>query len=210
MDDDELIAALAAGDGAALRGLFMRHATWLAAWLRAALPPPDAEDVLQETFLAMWQGASGYRRLGTPQAWMWVIARNQAALLLRTRGPGTAPLEETAHADPDPAEAALARADIAAALAGSEGQVLRLIYVEGRRVAGVAALLSVPAVAKSAVVGADAGVAAWVITVLASETAGGQLTASVTNAHAYLPYLAVAPCCAAAAVYAVRPERGLQ
>jgi len=32
MDDDELIAALAAGDDTALRGLSMRHATWLAAW----------------------------------------------------------------------------------------------------------------------------------------------------------------------------------
>ena len=44
MDDDELIAALAAGDDAALRELFTRHAPWLAARLRAALPPPDVED----------------------------------------------------------------------------------------------------------------------------------------------------------------------
>jgi hypothetical protein len=35
MDDDELIAALAAGDDAALRELFTRHAPWLAARLRA-------------------------------------------------------------------------------------------------------------------------------------------------------------------------------
>ncbi len=34
--------------------------------------------------------------------------------------------------------------------------------------------------------------------------------ASVTNAHAYLPYLAVAACCTAVVIYAVRPERGLQ
>jgi ABC-2 type transport system ATP-binding protein len=86
MDDDDLIAALAAGDDTALRELFDRHAPWLAARLRAALPPPDIEDVLQETFLAVWKGASGYRPRGTPQAWMWVIARNQAALLLRRRG----------------------------------------------------------------------------------------------------------------------------
>ena len=68
MDDDELIAALAAGDDAVLHELFVRHATWLAARLRAAPPRPDAENVLQETFPAMWQGASGDRRLGTPQA----------------------------------------------------------------------------------------------------------------------------------------------
>jgi len=145
MDDDELIAALAAGDDTALRELFTRHAPWLAARLRAALPSPDVEDVLQETFLAVWKGAGGYRPRGTPQAWIWVIARNQAALLLRRRGPGTAPLEQTADVGIDPAEAAVVRADIAAALDGPEGQVLRLMYVEDRPVAEVAALLGVPA-----------------------------------------------------------------
>src|SRR5579871_1844106 len=86
MDDDELIAALAAGDDTALRELFTRHAPWLAARLRAALPPPDVEDVLQETI----------------------------------------------------------RADLAAALSGPDGDVLRLMYVEDRPVAEVAALLRVP------------------------------------------------------------------
>jgi RNA polymerase sigma-70 factor (ECF subfamily) len=145
MDDDELIAALAAGDDTALRELFRRHAPWLAGRLRAALPPPDVEDVLQETFLAVWRGAGGYRPRGTPQAWIWVIARNQTALLLRRRGPVTAPLEQTLPAGLDPADAAIVRADIAAALASPEGQVLRLMYVEDRPVAEVAALLGVPA-----------------------------------------------------------------
>jgi RNA polymerase sigma-70 factor (ECF subfamily) len=148
MDDDELIAALAAGDEDALRELFTRHAAWLAARLRAALPPPDVEDVLQETFLAVWKGAAGYRPQGTPRAWMWVIARNQAALLLRRRGPVTAPLGETADTAQttlDPAEAVMVRADITAALDGPEGEVLRLMYVEDRPVAEVAALLGVPA-----------------------------------------------------------------
>jgi RNA polymerase sigma-70 factor (ECF subfamily) len=145
MNDDELIAALAAGDDTALRELFSRHAPWLAARLRAALPPPDVEDVLQETFLAVWKGARGYRPQGTPQAWMWVIARNQAALLLRKRGPATAPLDEIPQDSLDPAHAAMIRADIAAALATSEGDVLRLMYVEDRPVAEIAALLGVPA-----------------------------------------------------------------
>ena len=152
MDDDELIAALAAGDDAALRELFTRHAPWLAARLRTTLSPPDVEDVLQETFLAVWRGASSYRPQGTPRAWLWVIARNQAALLLRRRGPATAPLGEAPHAGPgravaalDPAEVAVVRADIAAALSGPDGEVLRLMYVEDRPVNEVAALLGVPA-----------------------------------------------------------------
>jgi hypothetical protein len=83
MDDDELIASLAGGDDTALRPLFARHAPWLAARLRKALSPDDVEDVLQETFLAVWKNAKNYRPQGTPEAWLWVIARNQAALLLR-------------------------------------------------------------------------------------------------------------------------------
>ena len=64
MDDDELIANLAVGDDTALRELFTRHAPWLAARLRAVLPPSDVEDVLQEeTFLAVWKNARTYRPL---------------------------------------------------------------------------------------------------------------------------------------------------
>ena len=70
--------------------------------------------------------------------------------------------------------------------------------------------LAVAVAARSAVVGAAAGVAAWVITVLAGQTASGQLSASVTSTHAYLPYLATAACCAAVVSYATRPRRGLQ
>src|SRR5271170_7041582 len=66
MDDDDLIAALADGDDTALRELFTRHAPWLAARIRKALPPEDVEDVLQETFLAAWKGARTYTPRGTP------------------------------------------------------------------------------------------------------------------------------------------------
>ena len=61
MDDDALIAAVARGDDVALRELFARHAPWLAGRLRGVLPAAEVEDVLQETFLAVWRGAGGYR-----------------------------------------------------------------------------------------------------------------------------------------------------
>ena len=86
MDDDELVTRVAAGDDTALRELFGRHAPWLAVRLRAVLPAADVEDVLQETFLAAWRGARGYRPQGACGGWLWGIARRQAALLLRRRG----------------------------------------------------------------------------------------------------------------------------
>ncbi|MGH3210974.1 MAG: RNA polymerase sigma factor [Trebonia sp.] len=59
--------------------------------------------------------------------------------------PDTGPLGEAKEvAVPDLAEAAMVRAEVAAALARPEGEVLRLMYVEDRPVAEVAALLGVP------------------------------------------------------------------
>lgn len=152
--DDELIALIAAGDDSALRALFSRHAPWLATRLRAVLPAADVEDVLQETFIAVWRGAAGYRPDGAAGGWLWGIARRQAALLLRRRGPAVAVLQ--AQAAPaqgdagDPADAVLARADLDRAMAalgppgGTEREVWRLLYVEDRPVAEVAELTGVP------------------------------------------------------------------
>ncbi len=156
MDDDELVARIAAGDDTALRELFGRHASWLAVRLRSVLPAADVEDVLQETFLAAWRGARGYRPQGACGGWLWGIARRQAALLLRRRGPAgqaRAALPGGLAADqatPDPAETAQARADLAAAVAalGPDGsperEVWRLMYEQDRPVAEVAELLGVP------------------------------------------------------------------
>ena len=158
MDDDDLVARIAAGDDTALRELFGRHASWLAARLRTVLPAADVEDVLQETFLAAWRGAGGYRPQGACGGWLWGIARRQAALLLRRRGASMAAEQagsvwaaDLADQDaPDPAETALARADleVAVAVLGPDGsperEVWRLMYEQDRPVAEVAELLGVP------------------------------------------------------------------
>ena len=158
MDDDDLVARIAAGDDTALRELFGRHASWLAARLRTVLPAADVEDVLQETFLAAWRGAGGYRPQGACGGWLWGIARRQAALLLRRRGASMAAEQagsvwaaDLADQDAlDPAETALARADleVAVAVLGPDGsperEVWRLMYEQDRPVAEVAELLGVP------------------------------------------------------------------
>jgi RNA polymerase sigma-70 factor, ECF subfamily len=150
MDDDELVEAVAAGDDAALRELFRRHAPWLAARLREVLPAADVEDVLQETFLGLWRSAGRYRPEGAAGGWIWGIARRQAALLLRRRGPAQLPWPAGAGAVPDPAEVATARDELDRAVAalGPAGsparEIWRLVYVEDRPVAEVAALIGVP------------------------------------------------------------------
>jgi RNA polymerase sigma-70 factor, ECF subfamily len=159
MDDDELIMAVAGGDDSALRTLFGRHAPWLAARLRAALPAADVEDVLQETFVAVWRGSAGYRP-GNAGGWLWGIGRRQAALWLRGRGAAALLLSALDDDEPsydrgqgpdaDPAEVAAVRVDLADAVTalgppGSpEREVWRLLCVEDRPVAEVAALLGVP------------------------------------------------------------------
>jgi RNA polymerase sigma-70 factor (ECF subfamily) len=146
MDDDELITAIAAGDDRALRELFARHAPWLAARLRSSLSVTDTEDVVQETFLAVWRGAKGYRPEGSARGWLWGIARRQAALFLRRRGPEGLPLDHEG-ASADLAESVVSAAvitDAAGELGNPDREVWRLMYVEDRPVAEVAALLGVP------------------------------------------------------------------
>jgi hypothetical protein len=86
--------------------------------------------------------------------------------------------------------------------------------------AACALALAVAVTVGSPIVGAGAGVGGWVIVVLGygaadgPSRAGGGLTAAtlssvLTDANLYLPYLAVAACCAAIAGFTIRPQRGL-
>ncbi len=68
--------------------------------------------------------------------------------------------------------------------------------------------LAASALARSANVGVAAGMAGWVITVLAGKAASGSLTTVVTGSALVLPYLAVAACCCALALYVTRIPRG--
>lgn len=157
MDDDRLMAAVAAGDHAALRELFTRHAPWLAARLRRLLPADAVEDVLQETFIAVWRGARSYRADGKLGAWLWGIARRQTALWARRNRHADDTIESAISADTpemidlaDTAAIAIGNADLERALAslGPAGathrELVRLVFVEDRSMAEVAARLGIP------------------------------------------------------------------
>jgi hypothetical protein len=87
--------------------------------------------------------------------------------------------------------------------------------------AACALALAVAVAVRSAIAGAGAGAGAWLALVLvhgaaasaASSTGGGlsatALASAITDANLYLPYLAVAACCAVIVFIAARPQRGL-
>ena len=73
--------------------------------------------------------------------------------------------------------------------------------------AACAIALAAATLARSANVGVAAGVAGWVIMVLAGRATLGQYTAAVTDSALVLPYLLFAACCCAVALYATRIPR---
>jgi hypothetical protein len=74
--------------------------------------------------------------------------------------------------------------------------------------AACALALAAATLANSANVGVAAGVAGWVIMVLAGRATLGQYTAAVTDSALVLPYLLFAACCCAVALFATRISRG--
>lgn len=84
--DAELLQRVAAGDLAAMRELYDRHAPWLAVRLRRRCNDPEVvADALQDTFVAVWDEAGRYRGDGEAAAWLWGIAVRRLVSRLRRR-----------------------------------------------------------------------------------------------------------------------------
>jgi RNA polymerase sigma-70 factor (ECF subfamily) len=85
-DDALLLRAAADGDLTALRELYDRHAPWLSARLmRRCNDPEVVVDVVQDTFLTMWQDARKWRGDGELAGWLWGIAFRRMVSRLRSR-----------------------------------------------------------------------------------------------------------------------------
>lgn len=151
--DDDLLRAIAAGDERALRALYERHAPWLAVRLRRLMAASAVEDVLQETFLAVWRGAKTYRQTGDVGAWIWGIGRRQAASWARKHDRPALALDllgERPGREPDPADEVIRRNEIGRALAaaGPAGstnrRIARKALVEDRPLADIADDMDMP------------------------------------------------------------------
>lgn len=78
--DHQLLTAAAGGDRGAFAILVERYQGPVFHLARALTGDRvAAEDVLQDTFLAAWRGAAGFRGDGAVGAWLYAIARHAAA-----------------------------------------------------------------------------------------------------------------------------------
>lgn len=85
-DDATLLAEAADDDRAAMRELYDRHAPWLSARLmRRCNDREVVVDVVQDTFLTMWQDARKWRGDGDLAGWLWGIAFRRMVSRLRSR-----------------------------------------------------------------------------------------------------------------------------
>ena len=76
-DDAALLARAAAGDASAFDRLVRRHQAAVLRFVHAlGCDGADAEDALQEAFVAAWRAAGRYQGTGTVRSWLLSVARN--------------------------------------------------------------------------------------------------------------------------------------
>jgi RNA polymerase sigma-70 factor (ECF subfamily) len=78
--DIELLRQIAAGDRAAFAEFYDRHSTLMFSVASRILNNPgDAEDVLQEVFVQIWEKAKNFDpKLGKVSSWVAILVRNKA------------------------------------------------------------------------------------------------------------------------------------
>ena len=109
----------------------------------------DAEDILHDAYLQVWNAAGGYRRQGKPMAWVLTITRNLAISRLREHG-RTEPLVQEDWQDRLADNPAVTHEDrmmleaVLSALSDEERQIVTLHALTGLRHREIAALLGLP------------------------------------------------------------------
>lgn len=169
---DALVAACVPGDEAAeaaFKRLYLglndtvRTFLWTAHFhsYRRAPDPEVVEDVIVSTFVAVWQGATGFRAESSAKTWILSIARNQMATALKRRARDDKLVERMtreSRATRNPTwagaeDSILLRLTCQSALSrlpADDQEILRLMYSERRGIRDIAALLGIsPTAVKS-------------------------------------------------------------
>ncbi|MCL3883025.1 sigma-70 family RNA polymerase sigma factor [Marivita sp. GX14005] len=146
---EDLLARVAMADRRAFGKLYDRTSAKLfGVCLRVLNDREEAEEVLQEVFVTVWNKADSYRVNGlSPMTWLITITRNRAVDRRRARKLPPAPIE-TADLVPDrrpgPEAAAMARSEQARILAclgelpRARAHLVRRAYLDGDSYADLA------------------------------------------------------------------------
>lgn len=151
----ELLARIAGGDASALRAVYDLHAGKVYALaLRILRQPAEAEDIVQETFLALWRQASEFdRERGELSAWVMSMARSRCIDRLRrarvrTRYAESAKAEDDDATTPEDGAADSERGALVrrllASLPEQQRVALQLAYFAGLTQEQIAARMDTP------------------------------------------------------------------
>ncbi len=154
LEDVELLQHVAMGDQAALDALYTRHAAVLLRYLRQLTRDTlEAEEILQDTFVAAWTSAKRFEERSTVRTWLFSIARRQWRDRHRRHALDLAPdadLDQLTDPAPTPDEnalAAVASEELSALverLSPAHRDVLALAFVDELSYAEIAQVLDVP------------------------------------------------------------------
>ncbi|HEX3721366.1 MAG TPA: sigma-70 family RNA polymerase sigma factor [Nitrolancea sp.] len=152
--ESELVARIAAGERQALDALYQRHAQPIFGYiLNLTADRGLAEEIVQDTFVAAWRGAAGFKGRSSVKTWLFGIARRQAHNVLRRRNLPViddTELDLTPSDEPEPEAMALLNADRQTLMTAIERlspvhrEVLLLAFVHELSYAEMAELLEVP------------------------------------------------------------------
>lgn len=153
-DDAQLLRRIGQGDENAMAAFYRRHGrTVLAQVLLVTGERVLAEEIVQDTMLAVWHGADSFRAESSVRSWVIAIARHKTRD--RLRGHRLRVVDDTFLADlpssgPGPEVMALDRAELAEVtgaireLAPPHREVLGLVFGSGLSLPEVAEVLEIP------------------------------------------------------------------
>jgi RNA polymerase sigma-70 factor (ECF subfamily) len=145
--DRELIADVANGDEAAFGQLYDRFADRVHRYAYTILRGKHlAEEVAQETMIAVWKGASKFAGRSKVSTWIFGIARNQAYSLVR-KEIRTERVPDVSLVQPDPAPGIHRQEKVARALerlSDDHREVVFLTFYEGLSYGEIASILDIP------------------------------------------------------------------
>ena len=147
--DERLLARVATQDRGAFHLLYDRYADAVYRYGLSILRKPHlAEDVLQETMMAVWKGAKSFSGRSKVMTWILGITRNQAHNILRKESKGQRlPATDPTTTPYDPTQSLhvdLCVQDALGTLSPLHREVMHLVFYENLTVRETAALLGIP------------------------------------------------------------------